>query len=129
VKHLKWVSRVLAIAIHEETIYEFGGLSGLRDAGLLEGALDRPRNLHAYKPRSTLFQLAASLGVGLAKNHAFNDGNKRTALLTTRVFLYLNGQLLEPAQDDEVMTFVALADGSLGEETFAAWLKANSSPR
>jgi len=129
VKNLKWVSSALAIAIHEEAIYEFGGLSGLRDARLLERALDRPRNLNALKPRSTLFQLAASLGVGLAKNHAFNDGNKRTALLTTRVFLYLNGQLLEPAQDDEVMTIVALAEGSLGEAAFAAWLKANSSPR
>ena len=128
-KKLKWISAALAAAIHDEAIYEFGGLAGVRDAGLLESALDRPRNLQASKPKSTLFELAASLCVGLAKNHPFNDGNKRTALLVTRAFLYLNGQLLEPAQDDEVMTLVAVAEGSLGEEALAAWLKRNSKAR
>lgn len=128
-KPLKWVSSALAIAIHEEAIYEFGGLASIRDAGLLESALDRPRNLQAYKPKSTLFELAASLCIGLAKNHPFNDGNKRTALLATRAFLYLNAQVLEPGQEDEVMTLVAVAEGCLGEEALAAWLRGNSKPR
>jgi death-on-curing protein len=129
VKKLKWISAPLAAAVHDEAIYEFGGLAGVRDAGLLESALDRPKNLQASKPKSTLFELAASLCVGLAKNHPFNDGNKRTALLVTRAFLYLNGQLLEPAQDDEVMTLVAVAEGSLDEDALAAWLKRNSKAR
>ena len=128
-KHPKWIGASLATAIHDEAIYEFGGLAGLRDAGLLESALDRPRNLLTYKPRSSIFELAAALCVGLAKNHPFNDGNKRTALLTTRAFLYLNGQELEPSQKDEVATLVAVADGSLDESALALWIKGNSRRR
>jgi death-on-curing protein len=122
----KWISSRIAIAIHDEAIYEFGGLAGIRDQGLLESALDRPRNLLAYKPRSSLFDLAASLCFGLAKDHPFNDGNKRTALLSTRAFLYLNGQVLEPEQQDEVATMLALADGSLNEQQLSVWLRLNS---
>jgi death-on-curing protein len=129
VKSPKWITVALATAIHDEAIYEFGGLAGLRDPGLLQSALDRPRNLHAYKPKSTPFALAASLCVGLAKNHAFHDGNKRTALLTTRAFLYLNGQVLEPPQDEEVLTLVAVAEGSLSEEPLAIWLEKHSTRR
>lgn len=125
-KEPKWVTMAIATAIHDEVLYEFGGLPGLRDRGLLESALDRPRNLFAHRPRSSIFRLAATLCIGLAKNHAFNDGNKRTALLATRAFLYLNGYALEPDQDDEVITFVAVADGSLSEEPLADWLKRNS---
>jgi death on curing protein len=114
------------MAIHDEAIYEFGGLPGIRDHGLLESALDRPRNLLAYKPRSSMFELAAALCYGVAKNHPFNDGNKRTALLSTRAFLYLNGQVLEPVQQDEVATMLAVADGSLDEQQLAVWLRLNS---
>jgi death-on-curing protein len=123
----KWITTAIAMAIHDEAIYEFGGTAGLRDPGLLESALDRPRNLLAHKPGSSIFALAATLCVGIAKNHAFNDGNKRTALLVTRAFLYLNGRELEPSQADEVTTLVAVAEGSLGERELAEWLKANSS--
>jgi death-on-curing protein len=129
VKKPKWISVALATAIHDEAIYEFGGLAGLRDPGLLESALDRPKNLLVYQPKSTLFALAASLCVGLAKNHAFHDGNKRTALLATRAFLYLNGQILEPPQDEEVMTLVAVAEGSLSEEPLASWFEKHSTRR
>ncbi len=122
----KWLTVAIATAIHDEAIYEFGGLPGLRDRGLLESALDRPRNLLAYEPRSSIFRLAAVLCIGLAKNHPFNDGNKRAALLATRAFLDLNGYALEPQQDDEVMTFVAVADGSLTEDGLAEWLERNS---
>ncbi|HEY8052583.1 MAG TPA: type II toxin-antitoxin system death-on-curing family toxin [Steroidobacteraceae bacterium] len=123
----KWITTAIAMAIHDEAIYEFGGLAGLRDPGLVESALDRPRNLLAYKPRSSIFALAATLCVGIAKNHPFNDGNKRTALLVTRAFLYLNGQELEPSQAEEVTTLVAVAEGSMGEPEVVKWLKANSS--
>jgi death-on-curing protein len=125
----RWVTVSIATAIHDEAIYEFSGLAGVREPGLLESALDRPRNLLAYAPRSSIFELAAALCVGIAKNHPFNDGNKRTALLATRAFLYLNGQELEPPQADEVTTLVAVADGSLDEASLAKWLKRNSSRR
>jgi death-on-curing protein len=117
---------MLVVAIHDEAIYEFGGLAGIRDEALLESAVDRPRNRLVHEPRSTLFELAATLCVGLAKNHPFLDGNKRTALLATRAFLFLNGYLLEPAEADEVTTMVSIADGSLDEASLTAWLKHNS---
>jgi death-on-curing protein len=116
------------MAIHDEAIYEFGGRSGVRDQGLLESSLDRPKNRLAYAPRSSMFELAAALCVGLAKNHPFVDGNKRTALLATRAFLFLNGYALEPAEQDEVATMIAIADGSLDESGVAVWLERNSEP-
>jgi death on curing protein len=125
----KWVTASIATAIHDEAIYEFGGLAGVRDSGLLQSALDRPRNLLAFNPDSSIFELAATLCVGIAKDHPFHDGNKRTALLATRALLYLNGQELEPTQADEVTTLVAVADGSLDERRLSEWLKRNSNRR
>ncbi len=116
----------MVAAIHDEAIYEFGGLAGIRDRGLLESAVDRPRNTLAYEPKATIFDLAASLGVGLCKNHPFNDGNKRTALLAMRAFLYLNGQVFEPAEDEEVTMMIAAADGSVDAAALSGWLTANS---
>jgi len=127
VKRPKWLTLSMVTAIHDELIYEFGGLAGVRDPGLLESALDRPRNIFAHQPRSSLFKLAAALCIGIAKNHPFNDGNKRTALLAARAFLFLNRYTLEPREDDEVMALVAVADGSLDEEHLADWHKRNSS--
>ena len=124
-----WIGSAIATAIHDEAIYEFGGLAGIRDLGLLESALDRPRNVHAHEPRASIFRLAATLCVGLAKNHPFNDGNKRTALLAARALLYLNGQELEPSQAEEVATLVAVAEGSLTEQDLASWLGRNSRRR
>ena len=128
-KEPKWISTAIATAIHDEAIYEFGGLAGIRDMGLLESALDRPRNLLAHESGASVFRLAAALCVGIAKNHPFNDGNKRTALLVTRAFLYLNAQELEPSQADEVATLVAVDDGSLTEQDLASWLERNSRQR
>ena len=125
----KWLSSALITAIHDEAIYEFGGLAGVRDPGLLESAIDRPRNRLAYEPESSLFDLAAALCVGIAKNHPFIDGNKRTALLATRAFLFLNGYALEPAEEDEVLTLIAVADSSLNELALADWLRKNSTRR
>ena len=125
-KRPKWLDVGIVTAIHDEAVYEFGGLGGLRDRALLESAVDRPRNRLAYEPKSTLFELAATLCYGLVKNHAFTDGNKRTALLATRAFLLVNGFALEPAEDDEVLTMVAVAGGALDEQALARWLKGNS---
>lgn len=125
-KRVRWITTAMVIAIHDEAIYEFGGMTGIRDAGLLESAVDRPRNRLDYEPASTIFQLAASLCHGLTKNHPFIDGNKRSALLATRAFLYLNGVQLEPQEPDEVATMIALAAGSLNEASLAGWLQANS---
>jgi death-on-curing protein len=119
----------MVAAIHDEAIYEFGGLAGIRDKGLLESAISRPRNRLVYGPRSTLFDLAASLCFGLTKDHAFIDGNKRTALLATGAFLRLNGCVLEPREDEEVLVMIDLADGRMDETTLAAWLDANSTRR
>jgi death-on-curing protein len=127
VKAPTWLSPAIVAAIHDEAIYEFGGLGGIRDQGLLESAVDRPRNRLAYAPRSSIFELGASLCVGLAKNHPFLDGNKRTALLATRAFLFLNGYALEPSEQDEVATIVAVADGSLDEASLSVWLRRNAS--
>lgn len=122
----KWLTSAIVTAIHDEAIYEFGGLAGIRDFGLLESALDRPRNRLAYEPKTTVYELAATLCVGVTKNHPFIDGNKRTALLATRAFLFLNGYALEPGEEDEVLTMVAVADDSLSESALAAWLRRNS---
>jgi death-on-curing protein len=119
----------MIVAIHDEVLVEFGGLAGVRDAGLLESALDRARNRDEYDAATDVFALAAALGFGLTKSHPFYDGNKRTALLAMRAFLYLNGQELEPPEKDEVETMVALADGSLDEKTLALWLRTHSNHR
>jgi death on curing protein len=126
VRRPKWLATALVTAIHDEAIYEFGGLGGIRDPGLLQSALDRPRNKRAYEPRSTVFERAASLCLGLAKNHPFVDGNKRTALLAGRAFLFLNRCLLEPAEEDEVLTIVAVAEGSVTKRELAEWMRRNS---
>ncbi len=125
----RWITVAMATAIHDEAVYEFGGLPGVRDQGLLESALDRPRNLLAHHAKASIFQLAAVLCVGIAKNHPFHDGNKRTALLVTRAFLYLNGYEFEPSQQAEVLTLVGVADGSIGEAELARWLRESSRRR
>ena len=124
-KAIKWLSLEMILAIHDEAVYFFGGLGGVRERSLLESAIDKPRNKLAYEPKSSLFALAAVLGVGLARNHAFNDGNKRTALLATRAFLFINGRVLEPREADEVVTMIGVATGDVTELRFAEWLEKN----
>ena len=122
---IKWLSLQMVQAIQDEAVYLFGGLGGVRDQSLLESAVDKPRKKLAYEPESSLFELAASLGVGLARNHAFHDGNKRAALLATRAFLFLNGRELEPQENDEVLVMVGVATGEISESQFASWLEQN----
>jgi death-on-curing protein len=118
----------MGAAIHDEALYAFGGLAGVRDAGLLESAVHRPRNRLAYRSRTSLFELTAALGFGITKNHPFIDGNKRTALLAMRAFLFLNGRALEPREEDEVLVMIGVAANEVTEGELAAWLKANSAP-
>lgn len=119
-----WISKTLALAIHDRQLAEHGGSSGVRDEGLLDSALARPQQLHAYgEPPPDLADLAASLAYGLARNHPFIDGNKRTAAVVCEVFIELNsGKLL--ANDLELYPqYIGLADGSLPEKDFAQWLR------
>ncbi len=125
----KWLTKEMVLAIHAEAVAEFGGSLGLRDAGLLESALDRARNLFAYGDDPSLFELAAAYCAGIVKNHPFIDGNKRTGLLAARAFLFRNDYLLEPEEPDEVAVIVALAEGEIDEAVLAAWLEEYAFPR
>jgi death-on-curing protein len=119
-----WISRALALAIHERQLAEHGGSAGVRDAALLDSALARPQQLHAYgDPPPDLAALAASLAYGLARNHPFVDGNKRTAHVCYRVFLALNDAELEASQEEKYVQMLSLAEGSLSEAEFADWLR------
>ena len=121
---IAWISRALALAIHERQLAEHGGGIGVRDEGMLESALARPQQLHSYgDPAPDLADLAASLAFGLARNHPFVDGNKRTAAVACETFALLNGSRLEADDLDLYPVYLALAEGSLSEADFAAWLR------
>ena len=124
----RWIDRAVLIAVHEIQLAEHGGGAGLRDAALLESALTRPLNLAAYgEPDAAA--LAAAYGYGIARNHAFIDGNKRTAWVAAELFLRLNSWQLVSTDADCVFTMLALAAGELSESEFAAWLRAHAAPR
>ena len=119
-----WLLEETAIAIHQRQISEHGGIEGLRDEGLLASALARPQNLLAYaQPRPDLAALAAAYAYGIARDHPFADGNKRTALVAARTFLLLNGVNLEASQDEKYLTFLKLAQGTVTEEQLADWIR------
>ncbi len=103
----------------------FGGASGLRDEGLLDSALARPLNTHAYNADSTIADLAASYGFGIAKNHAFLDGNKRAAFLSIGMFLAINGHKLVANQVDAIQTILAVAAGEVDEQGLSVWIQKN----
>ncbi|MBS0508260.1 MAG: type II toxin-antitoxin system death-on-curing family toxin [Proteobacteria bacterium] len=124
----RWISKQALLLLHAESLTEHGGGQGLRDEGLLDSALARPQNLAAYgEPDHAA--LAASYGLGVAKNPPFVDGNKRAALLATGLFLYLNGWRLTASQADTTLAMLSLAAGELSEDVFAAWLRRHSVPR
>jgi death-on-curing protein len=119
-----WIEKALALAIHERQLAEHGGTGGVRDESLLESALARPQQLLAYgDPAPDLCDLAAALAYGLARNHPFLDGNKRTAHVAYRTFLVLNGAELVATDEEKYLTMLALAEGKLAEREFAAWLR------
>lgn len=118
-----WISRELTLAIHDRQLAEHGGGSGVRDSGLLDSALARPQQLFAYgHPPPDLADLAASLAHGLARN-PFVDGNKRTAAVMCEVFIELNDGHLEADDVELYPQYMGLAEGSLSESEFAAWLR------
>lgn len=124
----KWINRQVLLLLHEESLAEHGGASGLRDEGLLDSALARPVNLALYQ-QPDIADLAASYGFGLAKNHALVDGNKRMAFLAVGLFLYLNGYRLVATQAEATLAMLGLADGDIGETEFAGWIRAHSQLR
>jgi death on curing protein len=119
-----WIEQALALAIHDRQLAEHGGQTGVRDKGLLDSALARPQQLHAYgEPTPDLADLAASLAFGLARNHPFLDGNKRTAHVCYRAFLALNDATLVASEEEKYVAMLALAEGAMTEADFAAWLR------
>ncbi len=121
-KEPEWIAYEVILAIHEAQLAEHGGLPGVRDQGLLDSALAHPKNLFAYSERVTLNRLAAGYAVRLAKNHAFLDGNKRTAWVACVVFLELNGVPVTTSQSEAVRIMENSANGHITEEGFTTWL-------
>ena len=120
-----WLGVRDVIAFHAELLAQYGGRPGMRDPGLLVSALARPRNRAAYG-KATVFELAAACAHGIARNHPFIDGNKRTALVCCFTFLELNGWEVDAPEADTVVTFLAVAEGKLSEGELADWLKHHS---
>jgi death-on-curing protein len=121
---ITWIEKPLVLAIHNRQLAEHGGGGGVRDIALLDSALARPKQLLAYDdPRPDLAALAASVAFGLARNHPFVDGNKRTAAVACETFILLNGG--ELVADDLALypVYIALSEGSLSESGLAAWLR------
>lgn len=124
-----WISPELAEAIHDRQLAEHGGPSGVRDRGLFESALARPKQLAAYGGSEVdAPALAAAYAFGMARNHPFVDGNKRTAYVLCRMFLVLNGWDLIGDLADRYPVFLGLADGSVSEEELAEWLRRYGRP-
>lgn len=120
-----WVTEKLVLMVHEMLLAEHGGLSGIRDQGLLKSALAKPQQLHRYKPEPSLYELATAYSFGLAKNHPFVDGNKRIAFTVTAVFLELNGKVLNAPEAEVVVFYEGLAGGKVSDEALAKWLEDN----
>jgi death on curing protein len=119
-----WISKRLALAIHGRQLAEHGGGTGVRDEALLDSALARPQQLFAYgEPPPDIAALTASLAYGLARNHLFVDGNKRTAHVCYRAFLALNDAELVASEEEKYIAMLGLAEGSLSENEFADWLR------
>lgn len=124
---LVWIDRELVIAIHDRQLAEHGGSSGIRDESLLESALARPQQGLVYgDPPPDLCELAASLMVGLARNHPFVDGNKRTSWVCCRVFLALNRCELSATVQEKFLTVLAVAEGKMDEAALSAWLRSHA---
>ena len=119
-----WIREDVVLAVHRRLLAEHGGPAGVRDPGLLASALARPRHAYHYsQPRPDLPALAAAYAFGIARNHPFADGNKRTAYVVCRAFLRLNGADIDAPRDEKYQTVVTLAEGRLTEDDLASWLR------
>jgi death on curing protein len=123
-----WIDKPEALVAHTRQLTEHGGSDGIRDETLLDSALAKPRNVFAYADSPTLPMLTASYAFGIARNHAFVDGNKRTALVVCEGFLRLNGLSIVAPAEEKYLTYLRLAEGSLSEEELTAWLTRHTVP-
>jgi death-on-curing protein len=122
-----WIGLNETLALHDMQLAAFGGKAGVRDMGLLESALARPRNLITYeKAKPSMQRLAAAYAFGIVKNHPFFDGNKRTGLIVAFVFLELNGIEVRASEEDAYQSFIDLASDKLEAKELAAWLVLNT---
>ena len=121
-----WLSLQEALVLHDMQLVAFGGKPGIRDSGLLESALARPRNSFSYGDKPSLQLLAAGYAFGIVKNHPFVDGNKRTGLVVAFVFLSMNGVEITATEEDTYQVFIDHASGILSERQLAVWLIENS---
>jgi death-on-curing protein len=125
-----WIRQDVVLAMHEEALKKHGGPEAVRDMGLLESALARPKDLFAYSDEVASFPpLAAAYAKDIIANHPFVDGNKRTAFTVSLTFLLLNGMIVTATKEDRVLTVWSVADGSLSENQLAAWFERNTAQR
>lgn len=124
----EWIEIATVKAAHDRSIALHGGLPGLRDEGLLESAMERPRNRHFYEGIEDICELAATYCVAVASNHPFADGNKRAAFLCLLLFLRLNGRKLTAARVDATRTVLGVAAGEIDIAPLTIWTRANSEP-
>jgi death-on-curing protein len=117
----RWVDLQVVLTVHDMQIAEHGGLPGIRDRGLLEPALARPRQLQAYRPDFALWQMASAYACGISSNHPFTDGNRRTALMAAYIFLHDNGWELNAPEIETVLVFEQVANNEFSEEELADW--------
>ncbi|MEQ8906224.1 type II toxin-antitoxin system death-on-curing family toxin [Ekhidna sp.] len=122
---IKWLTKKLIFSIHNEQISEHGGLAGIRDEGLLDSALARPMNLHAYESAS-IIECAAAYAFGIIRNHPFQDGNKRTGFISAITFLLINQVGIEIDEKDVVIFITELAAGNIQENEVVNWLQKHS---
>ncbi|NNE57107.1 MAG: type II toxin-antitoxin system death-on-curing family toxin [Hellea sp.] len=121
-----WVRDEIVLAVHNRQLAEHGGGTGVRDKGLLASALDRPKNLYHYEGEETgIDRIAAAYAFGIARNHPFVDGNKRTAFVVCLLFLHLNGYSVTASQAEKYQAFLKLAAGSISEAELSGWLRDN----
>lgn len=124
-KDFIWLSLIEIVAVHGKLLALHGGLAGIRDRGLLESALDRPKNMFLYE-KAEIHRLAASYANGIMNNHPFADGNKRTGFVAAVLFIESNGLEFFAAESEAVIMTIGLADKSISEEQYSIWLKTNS---
>ena len=120
-----WIDERDALALHDRLLALEGGAPGVRDRGLLQSALARPQQLRAYGDKPNIIQMAAAYTAGIVRDHPFVDGNKRTGFVVGVLFLELNGYRFVASEENAAQTVLSLAAGTLKEETFVAWMRAN----
>jgi len=128
VKEPLWIDERDALTLHDHLLALYGGAAGLRDRTLLESALARPRQLHAYAESPDLIDMAAAYIAGIVRNHPFIDGNKRTGFVVGVLFLEINDYLFTAREEDATQAVLGLAAGTIDEPSFAAWLRVNAKP-